>query len=292
MKEIGVYIHIPFCVKKCIYCDFISYTNKIQLSHNYIEALKKEISFQREKLNNEPIIVNTIYIGGGTPSYIESTFIIDIINHLKKEFNISKNAEITIEVNPGSVTQEKLIDYMSVGINRLSIGLQSTDDELLANLGRIHTYNKFLQTYKLARKCGIENINVDLMLAIPGQTLNKLEDSIDKIVELNPEHISVYSLIVEDGTMLKKMVENRQAILIDDEKERQMYWLANRKLKKAGFIHYEISNYAKQGYKSSHNVDCWSQKEYLGFGVAAHSYIDMQRYSNTIKLQQYIKEVR
>ena len=290
MREIGIYIHIPFCVKKCAYCDFTSYANKIQLSQKYVEVLKKEISFQRNKLKNEETKVSTIYIGGGTPSYIESELIVKLIEHLKQEFNINEEIEITIEVNPGSVTEKKVKDYISAGINRMSIGLQSTDNELLFELGRIHTYNRFLETYKLARKCGIKNINVDLMLGIPNQTLEILEESINKIVELKPQHISVYSLIVEEGTKLARMVKSKKIILPDDEIERQMYWLVDKMLKKKRFIHYEISNYAKKGHESKHNVDCWNQKEYLGFGVAAHSYINNKRYSNTSKLEEYMKK--
>lgn len=292
MREIGIYIHIPFCVKKCIYCDFISYENKIELSQKYAQAVKNEISIQKKKLKNEDIKITTIYIGGGTPSYIESELIVDILKHLKKEFNITENIETTIELNPGSVTDKKIKDYISVGINRISIGLQSTNNELLYKLGRIHTYNRFLETYNLAITHGIKNINVDLMLGIPQQTREILEDSINRVIELKPQHISVYSLIVEEDTKLDKLVKSKKVILPNDIQEREMYWLVNKKLKKAGFVHYEISNYAKRGYESKHNVDCWSQKEYLGFGVAAHSYINKQRYSNTNSIEEYIKEQR
>lgn len=289
MKEIGIYIHIPFCVIKCKYCDFVSYANKIQFSKKYVEVLKKEISFQKESLKNEEIKVTTIYIGGGTPSYIESELIVEIMEHLKKEFNINEQLETTIEINPGSVTEKKIKDYILAGINRISIGLQTTDNELLFELGRIHTYNRFLETYKLAKKCGIKNINIDLMLGIQNQTIEILEDSINKILELKPQHISVYSLIVEAGTKLERMVRNKKVTLPNEETERQMYWLVDKILKKKRFIHYEISNYAKKGYESKHNVDCWEQKEYLGFGVSAHSYINKKRYSNTSKLEEYLK---
>lgn len=290
MKEIGIYVHIPFCVKKCIYCDFTSYANKIKLSQKYVEVLKKEISFQKEQLKGEEIKVNTIYIGGGTPSYIESELIIQIMEHIKKEFNVSENIETTIEVNPGSVTEKKMKEYILAGINRISIGLQSTDNDILFKLGRIHTYNRFLETYKLAKKCGIKNINVDLMIGLPNQTLEIVEDSINKILELKPQHISVYSLMVEEGTRLATRVRNKKIVLPADETERQMYWLVDKMLKKKRFIHYEISNYAKKGHESKHNVDCWNQKEYLGFGVAAHSYINNKRYSNTSKLEEYMKK--
>lgn len=288
MREIGIYVHIPFCVQKCIYCDFVSYANKIDLVNSYVEALKQEITKQRNNIKEE-ICVNTIYIGGGTPSYINSKLICDIISYIKKEFNIVKEIEITIEVNPGSVTESKLKDYTSAGVNRLSIGLQSTDNVLLRKLGRVHTYGRFLDTFNLARECGIANINVDLMIGIPNQTIDILLNSINDITSLEPEHISVYSLIVEEGTKLKTILEKGRLKLPTDEEERQMYWLVNKELKKKGYIHYEISNYAKRGYESKHNVDCWKQKEYLGFGVAAHSYFNNKRYSNTDSIEKYIK---
>ena len=201
MKEIGIYIHIPFCIKKCEYCDFISYCNKKEYVPQYINALKKEI---KNNINKE-YKITTIYIGGGTPSSIEENYIADIIETIKLNMNDEdlkdfENIEVTIEVNPGTVNKEKLQVYKKIGINRLSIGLQETHNELLKSIGRIHTYEEFIKTYNLARKIGFNNINVDLMIALPNQTIRDIKENLEKITKLNPEHISVYSLILEEGT--------------------------------------------------------------------------------------------
>ena len=290
MKEIGIYIHIPFCIKKCEYCDFVSYCNKEKYVPQYINALKKEI---KNNINKE-YKITTIYIGGGTPSSIEENYIADIIETIKLNMNDEnlkefKNVEITIEVNPGTVTEKKLETYKEIGINRLSIGLQETHDELLKSIGRIHTYEEFLKTYNLARKIGFNNINVDLMIALPNQTIQDIKENLENIIKLNPEHISVYSLILEEGTpFYNKYTENK--IKLPDEKlERNMYWYVKNTLENNGYIHYEISNFSKKGFESKHNMNCWNQEEYLGFGVAAHSYNNKTRYSNTNSIEEYIK---
>ena len=288
MKKIGIYIHIPFCAKKCSYCDFISFENIKQRENEYIQALKKEIIENK----NSQYIVNTIYIGGGTPSYINSKSIVEIINTIKENYEINKNAEITIEVNPGTVNKEKLEDYIKVGINRISIGLQSTSNKILKTIGRIHTYEQFLEIYKLAQEVGFKNINVDLMLALPNQTIKNLEDSVDKIIKLNPNHISIYSLILEEKTKMYNDVMAGKYVLPEDDFERKMYWLVKNKLERSGYIHYEISNYAKKGYESKHNSDCWEQKEYLGFGLAAHSYLNKKRDSNTTNFNEYVEDYK
>ncbi len=284
-KEIGVYVHIPFCKQKCYYCDFISYCNKDNLIEDYVKAVKKEIRMQ-----NIQSQITTVYIGGGTPSYIDSKYIVEIIDEIKKK-NLSKRPEITIEVNPGTVTKEKLKDYKKCGINRLSIGLQSTKDEILKEIGRIHNFEQFLETYQMARKVGFKNINVDLILGIPNQRIKDLKDSLEKIIELQPEHISVYSLIVEDGTPIANKIEKGELELPDEDTERNMYWYVKNTLELNGYIHYEISNFAKKGRESKHNKNCWNQNQYFGFGVAAHSYRDITRYSNTEKIEEYIKNV-
>ena len=260
-KKIGVYVHIPFCKQKCYYCDFISYCNKDNLIEDYVKAVKKEIRMQ-----NIQSQITTVYIGGGTPSYIDSKYIVEIIDEIKKK-NLSKRPEITIEVNPGTVTKEKLKDYKKCGINRLSIGLQ------------------------MARKGGFKNINVDLILGIPNQKIKDLKDSLEKIIELQPEHISVYSLIVEDGTPIANKIEKGELELPDEDTERNMYWYVKNTLELNGYIHYEISNFAKKGRESKHNKNCWNQNQYFGFGAAAHSYRDITRYSNTEKIEEYIKNV-
>lgn len=287
MEELGIYIHIPFCKKKCSYCDFISFANKEKYIEEYIKTLNEEIL--NTKVSSYK--TDTIYIGGGTPSFVDSKHIIKILETIKSKFKIKKNAEITIEVNPGTINEKKLKDYKSVGINRISIGLQSTNDKTLNQIGRIHTYKEFLETYNLIRKVGFENINVDLMLALPNQSVEELMESVNEIIKLKPEHISVYSLILEDGTLMKKLVDNNQVNLPDDDIERTMYWRVKEQLEKNMYIHYEISNFAKKGYESRHNINCWNQKEYIGYGVAAHSYIDNKRFCNTSNLQKYITNI-
>ena len=290
MKEIGIYIHIPFCIKKCEYCDFVSYCNKKEYVPQYINALKKEI---KNNINKE-YKITTIYIGGGTPSSIEENYIADIIETIKLNMNDEdlkdfENIEVTIEVNPGTVNKEKLQVYKKIGINRLSIGLQETHNELLKSIGRIHTYEEFIKTYKLARKIGFNNINVDLMIALPNQTIQDIKENLEKITKLNPEHISVYSLILEEGTPFYNKYNENKIKLPDEELERNMYWYVKNTLENNGYMHYEISNFSKKGFESKHNMNCWNQEEYLGFGVAAHSYNNKIRYSNTNSIEEYIK---
>lgn len=296
MKDIGIYVHIPFCKHKCYYCDFISYVNKENLVERYVNVLIKEITdvatgnkLDYENGIDELFKVNTIYIGGGTPSFIESKHIVNIIGKIKKYFKVNENAEITIEVNPGTVDENKLKDYFKVGINRLSIGLQSTNDNLLKEIGRIHTYKVFLDTYTLARKVGFRNINTDLIIGLPKQTIEDVEKSVKDLINLNLEHISVYSLILEEWTVLEKQVRSGKLKLPEDEEERKMYWKVKSMLEENGYNHYEISNFAKHGYESQHNLDCWKQKEYVGFGAAAHSYTNGVRYSNIENIEEYIE---
>ena len=282
-KEIGLYVHIPFCKQKCYYCDFISYSGKENLIEEYIDTLIQEYhSFNIEK----DYKIKTIYIGGGTPSSIDSKYIRRILD----EMNLKNVEEVTIEVNPGTVTKEKLQDYFESGINRLSIGLQSANDNILKEIGRIHTYKDFLNTYNLAREVGFKNINIDLMLALPGQSIEILKDSLYKVIKLNPEHISLYSLILEEGTPLYNKVEEGELVLPEDDIERKMYWETKQILEENGYIHYEISNFSKNGFESRHNMDCWNQKEYIGLGAAAHSYLNLKIFSNQEKIEEYIKD--
>lgn len=285
MKELGIYIHIPFCKRKCAYCDFISFSGHQKLIEPYINALIREI--RNYKIDKENYVIKTIYFGGGTPSFIESKYIADILGTIKAKFNILENAEITIEANPGTVNELKLKDYYNAGINRISFGLQSTRSELLKLVGRIHSYSSFLEAYNLARKIGFKNINIDLMIGLPVQILEDVQKDLERIIELKPEHISVYSLIVEEGTRIEEKIKNKELYLPSEELERKMYWEVKKKLEDAGYIHYEISNYSKPGFESKHNMSCWNQEEYLGFGLAAHSYINNKRYSNTIDFNEY-----
>ena len=285
-NEIGIYVHIPFCKQKCYYCDFVSYCNKDDKIEPYIKTLIKEIEMQNIKSN-----INTIYIGGGTPSYIDSKYITEIMDKIKKK-NVIENVEITIEVNPGTVTRGKLEDYKNSGINRLSIGLQTANNKLLKQIGRIHNYEEFLETYKIAREVGFNNINVDLIIGLPNQRIQDLKNSLDEVIKLSPEHISVYSLIIEDGTPIKTQIENGKLQLPDEETERNMYWYVKNTLELNGYKHYEISNFAKNGYESKHNMNCWNQDEYIGFGISAHSYRNITRYSNTDNINEYIRNIK
>ena len=290
-KELGIYMHIPFCKQKCNYCDFISYTNKCDKIESYMKCLEKEIDcFDFTKYN-----ITTIYIGGGTPSYIDSKYIKQIMNSIYKKLQLEKNelkeVEITIEVNPGTVTKGKLQDYKDVGINRISIGLQCVQDRLLKILGRIHTFEDFINTYNLAKEVGFENINVDLMLGFPDQSIEDIKESLNQIIKLNPNHVSTYSLIVEEGTKIFNQIENNELQLPDEELERNMYWYVKNTLELNGYNHYEISNFSKKGKESKHNMNCWNQEEYIGFGIAAHSYISNIRFSNTNNLEEYIKNI-
>lgn len=284
-KDIGLYIHMPFCKAKCYYCDFISYANKEKLIKEYVEALIKEM----KHINLSKYSIQTVYIGGGTPSLIDSESISKIMDNVRPF--VADNAEITIEINPGTANKEKLKKYKEIGINRLSIGLQSADNELLSEIGRIHKYEDFLNVYNEARNIGFRNINVDLMLGLPNQDLKKLEESVKEVITLSPEHISIYSLILEENTKLYDMVMNEELKLPDEAIERKMYWNVKKMLENEGYIHYEISNFAKEGYKSRHNNDCWEQKEYIGIGVSSHSYLNNKRYSNSESVEEYIKNI-
>ena len=288
MSELGIYIHMPFCKRKCYYCDFISFENKQNEIGQYCKALIKEIQHESKNIKES---VSTIYVGGGTPSFVDANYVKQIIEVLKSNYYIQKNAEITVEINPGTVNEEKLKKYKEAGVNRLSIGLQSTKNQLLKQIGRIHTFEEFLFSYNLARKIGFQNINVDLMLGLPNQTLEDLEDSLKQIIKIAPEHISLYSLIVEKNTQIEKMINNGEILLPEEELERNMYWKTKEILEKNNYKHYEISNFAKEGYESKHNSNCWKQKEYLGFGVAAHSYYQNKRYCNINSIEEYCKNI-
>ena len=288
MKELGIYIHIPFCVKKCYYCDFVSYPDKLDYQKEYIEKIKQEIKEEQEVFKDADI--TTIYIGGGTPSIIDSKYIIEILEYLYK-FIGKKDREITIEINPGTINKTKLQDYKKAGINRISIGLQSSNDKILKTIGRIHNFEDFLKAYNLVVEEGVENINVDLMIGLPEQTIEDIKQSINEVLnlKLKPKHISIYSLIVEENTQLDKMLDEGKITLPNDEYERKEYAYTKNTLELNGYKHYEISNFAQEGYESKHNVNCWKQKEYIGLGVAAHSYINGIRFSNTTNLPKYLK---
>lgn len=292
-KELELYIHIPFCVKKCAYCDFLSGPQDEESIEQYVFRLSDEIrahGSNRELVSSHE--VTSIFLGGGTPSILNVSQMQRIFETLKAIFMISQDAEITIEANPGTVTREKLLTYRACGINRISFGLQSANNEELKLLGRIHTYEEFLESFHLARECGFDNINVDLISAIPKQTVESWEETLKSVIELNPEHISAYSLIVEEGTPFAKMYGEGcpgEQDLPNEEDERTIYYRTEELLKEAGYHRYEISNYAKEGKECRHNLGYWERKEYLGIGLGSASLVDNTRYSNTVHLEKYIK---
>ena len=281
-SPIEIYIHIPFCVKKCDYCDFLSGPSGPEEQSDYVQALLREIDAVKEGKGRS---VSSIFIGGGTPSVLDAGFIGEILNRIRNKFQIQNDAEITIEANPGTADYGKLQAYRDYGINRLSIGLQSPDDRELKILGRIHNYEQFLETYKKARKAEFDNINVDLMSAIPDQTYKGWEKNLRTVAELEPEHISAYSLIIEEGTPFAA----RQLNLPDEDTEYNMYEATARILKEYGYKQYEISNYAKRGMACRHNVGYWTRQDYLGFGLGASSLYGKERFSNTADRKKYLE---
>lgn len=346
-NELGIYIHIPFCVHKCIYCDFLSSPADVHTRKQYVRALINEIYLTREgKCANKLIknvlqgdntsyedmeeqavngltsdyalydtvcmadyektimqedisgcvddiksenghIVTSIFIGGGTPSAIDAEDISDILDAVRKNYNVSDKAEITIECNPGTMDKKKAAIYRKAGINRISFGLQSTDNNELRMLGRIHTYEQFMESYKIAREAGFGNINIDLMSALPGQTMESFKAVLEKALSLGAEHISVYSLIVEEGTRLSDNIDSFPPIPSDDE-DRQMYYMTKEMLSSYGYEQYEISNYAQKGYECKHNLKYWERCDYLGFGIGAASLYGGRRYTNISDIGRYM----
>lgn len=346
-QRLGIYIHIPFCVHKCIYCDFLSSPADVHTRKQYVRALINEIYLTREgKCANKLIknvlqgdntsyedmeepavngltsdyalydtvcmadyektimqedisgcvddiksenghIVTSIFIGGGTPSAIDAEDISDILDAVRKNYNVSDKAEITIECNPGTMDKKKAVIYRKAGINRISFGLQSTDNNELRMLGRIHTYEQFMESYKIAREAGFDNINIDLMSALPGQTMESFKAVLEKALSLGAEHISVYSLIVEEGTRLSDNIDSFPPIPSDDE-DRQMYYMTKEMLSSYGYEQYEISNYAQKGYECKHNLKYWERCDYLGFGIGAASLYGGRRYTNISDIGRYM----
>lgn len=290
MKELQLYVHIPFCFQKCGYCDFLSMVLNEEAQRPYVDQLIDEIRSQGKQYTD--YYISTIFIGGGTPTILKGTWIVNIMSAIYESFLVASFAEITIECNPGTVSIDKLKYYRQSGINRISIGLQSTVDEELQKLGRIHTFEGFLESYQMVKEVGFTNINVDLMSAIPNQTLDSFKESLRKVVRLKPEHISVYSLIVEPNTPFYRWYREggeRRAELPDEDAERQMYHLTKKYLREHGYQQYEISNYAKPGFECRHNIGYWTGVEYLGLGLGAHSYVLGKRFHVEKSLPKYMK---
>ena len=285
-----LYLHMPFCVRKCAYCDFLSFPTDQETQNLYTRRLREDIDAMGKKYGDIP--VDTIFIGGGTPSVPDSALIVGIMEHVRKAFHVAEGAEISMEANPGTVTREKLTDYRRAGINRLSFGLQSANDRELKLLGRLHTWAEFLESFHLARECGFTNINIDLMSALPGQTRESWKDTLKRVTDLNPEHISAYSLIIEDGTPFgeKYGSEEGRKLLPDEDSEREMYHETKRFLRDCGYERYEISNYAKPGRACRHNIGYWTGLPYLGLGLGASSYMDGCRFAVNSDMKQYLEE--
>lgn len=287
-KPLGLYLHIPFCVQKCRYCDFLSGKGSREEMEEYVGALVREICAYR-KIDFE---VQTIYFGGGTPSILPAEAIVRCLEAVRETFTVAETAEITLEMNPGTVTREKLKTYKQAGINRLSIGLQSVREDELKLLGRIHTFAQFQDCFTMAREEGFQNISVDLISGLPGQTKEAFLESLDAVKSLGAEHISVYSLIIEEGTPFYELYGeegSRREELISEESDREFYELTKQELAKAGYIRYEFSNYARQGFESRHNSSYWTGVDYLGFGLGASSYFLGERFHNTENRQEYIE---
>lgn len=286
-KSLGIYIHIPFCVRKCKYCDFLSAPATENVRRSYVKKLLEEMELYGELLKDRSI--KTVFIGGGTPSILEGKEIGRIMDQLGRLGNISENAEISIEANPGTVTEEKLNAWKAAGIGRISFGLQSANNEELKLLGRIHTWESFEKNYHMARNCGFENINVDLMSALPGQSVDMWRKTLESVTSLLPEHISAYSLMIEEGTPFYEAYAEHPELLPDEEEERRMYYETKAFLASKGYERYEISNYAKPGYECRHNLSYWERADYLGLGLGAASLLGNVRKSNQTGLLEYLK---
>lgn len=294
-ENIGIYIHIPFCKKKCFYCDFVSYENKENLIQEYIDTVCLEILQNAEILSEYNI--STIYFGGGTPSLIKVEYIEKILNTLKLFVTDEKEIkEITIEINPNSASLDKLEKYYNLGINRLSIGLQSTHDKILRNIGRLHTFNDFKEVLKNANAVGFKNISVDLIYPLPGLNLSGFKETLNSVIKLKDEfnikHISVYNLEVHENTRLDFLLKEGFVSLCNEDEEYKMREELNKRLQDNGFVKYEISNYAYPEFESKHNLCYWNQEKYIGFGVNASSFFNLKRYRNTSNIDKYIDGIK
>lgn len=287
-KKMELYLHIPFCVKKCAYCDFLSFPCGESVQRQYVDKVIEEIGKVSAGFCGTK--VSSVFVGGGTPSVLNPLWMAEILEQLYKNFEIERDAEVSMEANPGTVSKEKLSVYKKAGFNRLSFGLQSADDRELRLLGRIHTYEEFLESFSMARECGFDNLNVDLMSALPGQTVESWMRTLKRVSALEPEHISAYSLIIEEGTpFYERYGEGRGSrALPDEDTEREMYHKTKEFLKACGYERYEISNYAKRGRECRHNIGYWTGAPYLGLGLGSSSYVDGRRFKNESDLPAYL----
>ena len=286
-RPLGLYIHIPFCNKKCDYCDFVSYSMDRKAQQLYLEALFTEIDMMKSKFYDR--VFDSIFIGGGTPSIVYEGFIASLARKIYSSFHFLEKTEFTIEVNPSSFTREKFLEYVQAGVNRISVGVQCIDEKLLREHGRIQSMENIEDTFKMLNSSQFPNINSDVMIGLPGQTVNSVMDTIDYLLKQNIKHISTYTLQIERHTMLYSKLRKGKISPMKDKTMVAIYNQINKTLEKAGFVRYEISNYAKPGFECKHNLKYWDDEvSYLGLGVAAHSYIDGYRYYNTKRLDTYI----
>lgn len=286
MRSLGIYVHLPFCIKKCKYCDFLSFSDKFSFVAEYFQALSEELN--RYAFLSKDFIIDTVFFGGGTPSAIDSSFIITFLKKIRERFQMSENPEISIEMNPGTVTEQKLLDYVASGINRFSLGVQTFNDEILRKIGRIHTSDQVFQTVKLLHSQGIENFNIDMMHALPYQRFDDLCKDLEILVSLNPSHVSYYSLIVEEGTEFHTLYHLHPDVFSGEEEDRRMSHRIFSFLSQHGYRQYEISNYSKNNRKCRHNLKYWSLDEYLGLGLGSSSFVEGIRWKNTFDWQKYL----
>lgn len=286
-KPLEIYVHIPFCVRKCAYCDFLSVPADSKVQEQYVEMLMQEIRKSADLAEDYEVI--SVFFGGGTPSILPAEWMVRILSTLQGQFVFREDAEITTEANPGTVDMEWLRNVHEAGVNRISFGLQSSENEELRLLGRIHTWEEFLESYHMARTAGFNNINIDLMAALPGQTVFSWKKTLERTLELHPEHISAYSLIIEEGTPFYERYAEHPELLPSEEEERQMYYDTGDILKAHGYERYEISNYARPGYACRHNLGYWERIEYKGYGLGAASLLSEVRTSNETDLFEYLK---
>ncbi len=287
MRELGIYVHFPFCVRKCNYCDFLSGPASLGTMEAYAKGVVEEMKMTAKKYGT--LQVTSVFLGGGTPSIVPLECVTEVMEALHQYFQVAEDAEITMECNPGTVTEEKLVGYKKAGVNRISFGLQSANEEELRLLGRIHSFDTFLESYEMAREAGFSNINIDLMSALPGQTFEGWQNTLEQVVKLEPEHISAYSLIVEPGTPFYEKYGEWEDLLPDEDTDRAMYAWTKDFLEEHGYHRYEISNYAKAGYESRHNNYYWTGVDYIGFGVGAASCYQGVRSENVREVQYYIQ---
>ena len=288
MKDkISLYIHIPFCVRKCLYCDFPSFSGMESIFDDYVRMLCREIDETYSDYRG--MEVKSIFVGGGTPSVLPPALLGRISDKIFSRFDVDSKAEITIETNPGTLDAKKLAEMKSMYFNRLSMGLQAWQDRLLKKLGRIHTADEFETNFLQARDAGFKNINVDLMFALPAQSLDDWQETLEKVIKLRPEHISAYSLIIEEGTPFFDMFDRGELKETDEDTDRKMYYLGKEMLSDKGYKQYEISNFAKEGFECYHNKVYWRTEEYQGFGLGAHSYADGVRFHNTYDMKEYLR---